>query len=130
MFSQTIIKRISNWIALLLSSIALLSILPLSYQVLLGNKSCPTVFKIPLCHVITIGYALLISSFLFKRKALFYIGWVPVFLFASFGTISEIISGNACPRSEGGIPLCYYSLIIALLIGGAHYLSQRQSNDR
>jgi len=51
-------------------------------------------------------------------KYLFLIGWLPVFLLASIGVSSEILSDiPLCPRSGNGVPQCYFSFVMSSVLG-------------
>jgi hypothetical protein len=83
-----------------------------------GSASCPSITIVPACYVVLAGYSLMVISAIFPRKVLFLMGWIPVFLLAAIGTISEFFATvPICPRTAGGIPQCYLSLALVLLIG-------------
>ena len=85
-----------------------------------GETPCPTIGLIPACYIILIGYGLiLLSTFPHAKKSLvlFLIGWVPVVTLALVGVIGEITSMLHCPHAEIGIPKCYFSAALGLVIG-------------
>ena len=92
----------------------------ISYNTLTQVSPCPAVSGFPVCYLVLAGYlAMLVSLFLTKydfHKGIFYIGWFIVFLIAIVGTIYELYSGNICPRTSYGLPMCYLSLAFTLLI--------------
>jgi hypothetical protein len=52
-----------------------------------------------------------------KSLALFLIGWVPVITLALVGVFGELTSTLHCPPSEIGIPKCYFSAALSMVIG-------------
>jgi len=85
-----------------------------------GEMPCPTIGLIPACYIIFVGYGLILLSMypnLKKSLVVFLIGWVPVITLAIVGMIGEITSTLHCPLSEIGIPKCYFSAALSLVIG-------------
>ena len=83
-----------------------------------GVEDCPTIGFIPACYVVLLGYFSMVLSVICPKKSIFIIGWLPVFLLASIGVSSEILSDiPVCPRSENGIPQCYFSFAMSAVLG-------------
>ena len=85
-----------------------------------GQTPCPTIGLIPACYIIFVGYGLVLVSMYPNLKTslgVFLIGWVPVISLALVGVIGELTSMLHCPISEVGIPKCYFSAALSLLIG-------------
>ncbi len=85
-----------------------------------GEKPCPTINLFPACYVIFLGYGLiLLSTYPHLKKSLlvFLIGWVPVMILALIGVIGELTSTLHCPQSEAGMPKCYFSAALGIIIG-------------
>ena len=85
----------------------------------------PTVGFVPACYIVFIGYLLMLIAaiaILFHRQLLrvFFIGWTPVFLLAFFGSLFELSNGATCPKTSGGLALCYVSLSFAIMIVGLY----------
>jgi hypothetical protein len=91
-----------------------------SLTTIIGTAPCPNVANIPICFLVAVGYvAMLVAQFVSPGKLkgrLFYPAWALVFLIAVLGTGSELAIGNACPKSDGGMPLCYFSLALCVAI--------------
>ncbi|MEP1383867.1 MAG: hypothetical protein ABJK64_08715 [Paraglaciecola sp.] len=81
---------------------------------------CPNALGVPICYIVSLGYLVMfVSSLLLKyrlARKLFYVGWVSVFVIAIVGVVSEILIGNVCPINNSGIPLCYLSLAVSVII--------------
>jgi len=52
-----------------------------------------------------------------KALIVFLIGWVPVTSLALSGVVGELTGTLQCPPLENGIPQCYISATLALIIG-------------
>jgi len=83
-----------------------------------GCEDCPKIGPIPACYVVLLGYTAMLVSALKPMKLLFLIGWLPVFLLAASGVGAEILSDvPVCPQTEGGIPECYFSFALSVILG-------------
>jgi hypothetical protein len=94
-----------------------------------NGLSCPSIFAMPICYVVTLAYGLMLGSLIVKHSRykhhLFCIGWGSAFVIALFASLAEFFGrGGVCPSSSGGlragtsagIPLCYISLVLLLVI--------------
>ena len=91
--------------------------------------ACPSFFTIPVCYIVTVAYGLMLGSLIVNHSGckhhFFCMGWGLAFVIALFASLTEMFSsGSVCPLSSGGlraagsagIPLCYISLVILLVI--------------
>lgn len=101
--------------------------LSVSYSTITGSAPCPFISGLPICFIVAAGYATMLFSSVVKAfpaaRRMFFAGWVPVFILASVGTALEVLNGNTCPKTDGGIPFCYLSLglviaVVALFVSG------------
>ncbi len=95
-----------------------------------GLDACPMLLFLPACYLVFAGYtAMGLAAAIHPRRlaGLFFLGWVPVFLLALTGTLSELLGWEICPHSETGVPLCFCSLCVASLVLGAYFLVRRFS---
>jgi len=105
---------------IILSAIGVWGVGRISLAHWLGESSCPTLVGLPICYVILMGYGLVFLSMFVKEKkqALFFlIGWIPVTAFAFMGVIGELTETVSCPASDSGIPKCYFSALLSVVIG-------------
>jgi hypothetical protein len=98
----------------LLIVVGLWGSLRLSYLTVTGTAPCPDFLEVPLCYLAALGYLSMFTSQIpplrdFKPR-LFYPAWALVFVIAISGTGVEILVGDACPKTSGGVPMCYISL--------------------
>ena len=105
---------------ILLASIGVLGVGRISINHWTGEASCPMIGPLPACYIILIGYSLIVLSMyphVQKALVLFLIGWAPVMLLALTGVVGELTGVLQCPHLEIGIPQCYISAALALIIG-------------
>ena len=121
MLPQTFLTKFFLTITVLLSLFGLLGVVPVSIDTWTETKLCPTVGIVPACYVVLTGYFLMLLAIILQKKELFLTGWLPVFLLAAAGSISELLGREVCPRNAANIPLCYFSLVLALLIAVAFF---------
>ncbi len=119
------------WLLFLLS-VGLYGAVSVSYETWSGQALCPLTFGIRACYIVTLGYAGMLFFSLFEwryhKASLGFAGaWLPIFLFALVGSVLEWQNGSTCPKSEGQIPLCYYSLTLAVMVGLLFFMIQRRS---
>ncbi len=111
------VSKILLW---LLLATGLYGALSVSYTTITGTAPCPDVQGLPVCFVVAIGYLMMVASLFMLNKAwkkrIFLSGWLVVFLIAVTGTLLEVMNGNTCPQSADGLPLCYVSLTLCVLI--------------
>lgn len=94
--------------------------LRVSYTTITGTARCPDVIDIPICYLVGIGYISMLASQVVTggklKNLLFYPAWAVVFVVAALGSGFELSVGNICPRSGGGVPMCYFSLALCVAI--------------
>jgi len=113
---------------IILSAIGVWGVGRISLAHWLGESSCPMVAGLPICYVILVGYGLVFLSALFKGSKqtwLFFIGWLPVTIFAFIGIIGELMATVSCPVSDIGIPKCYFSALLSVTIGVLYWRLRR-----
>ena len=102
----------------------------LSLEHLHTGEACPLLGPIPACMLVFAGYAAITISALLPRgwfTKLFYLGWTPVFGLALVGAVLHTFVGDTCPVSENGVPQCYMSLGLAVLMFVLAVLAQKRS---
>ena len=112
----------------MVSALALYRLFPVVADQLRGLETCPMLGPVPACYLVFVGYiAIGVSVVLEPLRSgwVFLSGWLPVFLFALFGTSMELLGQPTCPRSDSGVPLCFFSLAIASSLFVAFFISRR-----
>ena len=115
------IDRIIFWAIVAIALIILNSIWDLSYGHWTTGSVCPPLLGVPACYpILTSVILLLVSHFkLYKGNLIgFFIGAGIPWSVAVYATIKQFLELAECPKSSGGIPMCYISLAMfsALLI--------------
>ena len=125
-------KSWADYLLWLLLAIGLFGVAKVSYENFTGSP-CPHVLSIPICYLVLVGYALMAMAVgIWRgkfRQYSFAIGWAVAASIALVGSIAEFSTGGGvCPTSgggalrgsggasSGGIPLCYISLAMLVLI--------------
>lgn len=101
--------------------IGLVGVIPVSYSQAVGSSMCPHLGPLPICHVVTLAYLTMFISVLnikFWRPPVFLMAWMPVFGLALAGTSLELVGYDVCPKTAGGWPKCYFSLLLACAVIG------------
>ena len=97
----------------------------ISWLTITEESPCPSVMGIPVCYVILMCYVLIALALLNRdstvQSILFYGPWAVVFVVALLATVFELSNGSTCPKSSGGFPMCYASLIYSALIGALYW---------
>lgn len=94
-----------------------------------NGLACPNLFMLPVCYVVTVAYALMLGSLIINHNGckhhFFCAGWGIAFTIALLASLAELFGGGGiCPSTSGGlraatstgIPLCYISLVILIVI--------------
>lgn len=92
-------------------------IVPISLVHFRTGNGCPMIGPVPACYVVSAAYsAMALAGIIWWRVAswVFSLGAIPVILLAVVGTLTELSGIPTCPRSAGGMPLCYASLAVGL----------------
>ena len=94
-------------------------IIPISIKQFQSGGACPLIGPIPACYIVSVAYtAMGVAAILWTKKLvwLFILGALPVIGLALSGTTLELFGHPTCPRSESGLPLCYLSLVVGLMM--------------
>lgn len=98
-----------------------------------NGNGCPKLGPVPACYLVGVAYAAIGSAALFAPYRLtwvFLAGWTPVFVLAATGSILELSGRTTCPASATGVPLCYYSLALAVVLIPAFLFARHHSAPR
>lgn len=108
--------------ALQIRVLSLVAIIVSCYLVnmeLVTGNFCPRLFSFPACYLVLIAYILVLLSTFIERsslnKSFFYIGTLSLLAMAIWFSYNQIAGLQDCPVLLG-IPLCYASLIVAVLL--------------
>jgi len=85
----------------------------------LRGWSCPMIGPLPACYLVLFAYSSVALSVLLnarRRKIIFLVGWTPLFIVATAGSVLELMGREACPRTGYGVPTCFISLFMVLVL--------------
>lgn len=94
----------------------------LSLSIIEFNKKnvCPKIIGIPACYLVLMFFVLTLVAHILQSTFstnLWFYGFVGFpFLMALGGTLTELSGTVICPRTPGGIPMCYISLGMCILL--------------
>ncbi len=122
-------QKISFTLLCLLVAIGFFGALRVSIDNIIGH-ACPHIFYLPVCYIVTLAYAFMGASLLINHNGckhhFFCVGWGVAFAIALLGSAVEFFAGGGiCPStssgglragSTGGVPLCYISLVLLIII--------------
>ena len=94
-----------------------------------AGDTCPVFGPIPVCYLVFAAYSVVAISALLPTghfKKLFYVGWTPIFALAFVGAILHTFVGDTCPIGQNGMPQCYLSLALAIVIFVVAFFAWRQ----
>ena len=110
-------KNSLNFSLLLILSIGFFGAGSLVLEELKTGDACPKIINIPMCIVILVCFAVPLISHLFKKwHRLYFIFSGFAFLIALLATTMQLFGHAECPKTETGIPMCYFSLLLSSLI--------------
>lgn len=96
-----------------------------------NGNGCPKLGPVPACYLVGLAYTAMGVAALFAPHRfawIFFTGWTPVFVLAATGSTLELSGQTTCPVSASGVPLCYYSLTLAVALIPAFLFARRYSN--
>ena len=112
-------NTLSRIIIAALALLGLSGVLPVSLAELSSGAACPHLGLVPACHLVLLAYATVLMTVLHRRLWngwMFLLGWFPVFALAATGSTLELLGNGTCPKTAGGIPKCYFSLGLAVVL--------------
>ena len=131
---QSVAHHLANAILFIVICLGLLGATRLSYVTVTGGVACPGVMGFPACYIIFLAYASMLLAFLQKKRSwsrsVFATGLAVATGFALSASLIEVFREGTCPSSANGIPLCYLSLALCLLIGATWATSIKTVSTR
>lgn len=74
--------------------------------------ACPSIGPVPACYLVLAGFLLGLVGHLANLRAVFFAGLGFPTVLALFASVGEVFGFVECPKTEGGIPMCYISLAL------------------
>jgi hypothetical protein len=113
--NNNLVQRILYILVWSIILIGLSGTIPLVSKEYLNGNVCPKIIGIPACYIILSCLVLAIishSKIIRDKNRLYFIGVVLALSIATFGSVGNILEYVECPKTEGGIPMCYLSFLI------------------
>ncbi|WP_299259992.1 hypothetical protein [uncultured Aquimarina sp.] len=106
-------KKVFKIVLAMLFAIGILGAGSLVIEEIQTGNGCPKIWLIPACVIILICFIIpLISHILgkYNRSYFFFTGLATVI--AAIASIMQFTGNGECPKTGGGTPMCYYSLLL------------------
>ena len=114
------IKHLIYYTIIFALLVAIYGAFDLSLKDFQGKISCPKLLGLPICYLVSLTFFLTFLSHMLESylpgEWLFFIFLAVPFTLAFGGTLTEMSGTIICPRSSGGIPLCYLSLALCSIL--------------
>ena len=93
-----------------------LSVVSVSMAQWTDGGACPLLGPIPACYLVFVAYGtvvLLVVHPVLWSARVFWACWSVLFGLAALGSGFELAGHDTCPKTENGIPKCFFSLALA-----------------
>lgn len=102
-----------------LALFGLFGVLPVSLAEVSVGGACPHLGVLPACHLVSLAYGTVLLTVLHRRlwnPWVFLLAWLPIFALAAMGSSLELLGHGTCPKTESGLPKCFFSLVLAVAL--------------
>ena len=123
-------KAIARWLLVGIAAIGVFGVAGISYRQFAGLSQCPQLGILPACYIVLICYVSILLAALRRTPIMswfFWIGWLGVFAMAITGSGLELAGIETCPRTGDGIPTCYFSLGLAIVLALLFVISSEKA---
>ncbi len=105
--------KIINFLLVTVFAIGILRAGNLVLRELEHPNTCPTLLGIPACYIILACFIIPFISHFYNRNNIIYFVFTGfAFIVALVASIMQFTNTGACPKTENGTPMCYYSLLL------------------
>ena len=81
------------------------------------GSGCPKIGMLPACYIILFCFLVPLVAHLKKKWNMLYFRFTGLaFLIAIMASVMQYLGPSECPKTDGGIPMCYLSLVIFSLL--------------
>lgn len=125
-------KRLVYFLIFILLITVLATVIQLVIKQWNEGDLCPLIVNIPACYIIFAGVivAILVHANILKKIVWFYVGAGIPWLIALAATWFQFAGSVQCPKTEGGVPMCYLSLVFFSVLIVLKYVNLKQSLKR
>jgi hypothetical protein len=110
-------EKILYWLIIIIAAFAIYGTSGLVLKEWNIGNICPKILGIPACFIVMVCFLGGLIGHLTANKTglwIFFVFTGVVTLIAITGTVGELTGTTKCPRTSGGIPMCFISLGICL----------------
>ena len=105
--------KILKVLLLIVFAIGIIGAGSLVYTEFVQHDICPKLLGIPACYIILGCFLIPLIVHLFNKNHFLYFAFTGLaFLIAFIASIMEVTGLGECPKTAGGTPMCYYSLLL------------------
>jgi len=105
--------KITNILLLLVFTLGIVGSGELVWTDITAQGVCPKILGVPACYIVLICFIIPFASHILKMGNVIYFTCTGLaFIIALIATIMQLAGNEICPKSIGGIALCYYSLVL------------------
>jgi hypothetical protein len=105
--------RIVNLLLLVVFAIGLIGSGSLVWNEIMHSNVCPILLGIPAWYIILACFAIPFVMHLRKKGTVIYYAFAGLaFVIALVASIMQFTGSGECPKTEGGTPMCYFSLAL------------------
>jgi len=106
-------KKLAYYIILVILLIGIYGAGDLVLEEFKTGEGCPKIMSVPVCLIVLICFIIPLIVHLLKRwNALFFLFTGLAGSIALIASMMQFIEKGQCPKTDSGIPMCYYSLIM------------------
>jgi len=122
-------SRILHYLITLIFSVGIYGASGLVQKEFELKQVCPQILGIPACYIIMacLLIPLIVHVFDLSYK-IYFAGTGLALLIAAYGTIGNFIGFAECPKTNGGIPMCYISFLLFFILIILKWMSIRITN--
>ncbi len=110
-------NTILNILILLVFVVGIVGSSELVWTEIILQDVCPKFVGVPVCYIIFFCLIIPLTAHVLSFKNIIYFIFTGIaFLIAFSASFLKVFGNGVCPKSVGGIPLCFYSLAIFTLL--------------
>ncbi len=84
----------------------------LAYNEFLKEGTCPKLGIIPACYIVLVCFVIPFIAHIFNKGKIIYFLFTGFALtLAIYASIGQLLVNLQCPKTEGGLPMCYISSV-------------------
>ncbi len=119
-------SKVYYWVIIILLILALYGAASLSLGEFKSQHTCPQLLGIPACYMVFGLFLIGLFAHLIDFGTWSFYSPIGILaILALVGTVGEFSGKISCPRTSDGIPMCYISLVICVLLLLSKYFENK-----